>query len=425
MQKIRIDFGQQDIFYDKCSNGLEIFLVPNDKVKSFYMTFTVKYGSVGTEWEMENKKYRVPNGVAHFLEHLKFNQPRNKTAHEYFKAIGSHINAWTSHKETSYEVLSSTHFAENLNYLLNYVQTPYWTKTLVEKEKGIIIEEVKMGEDKIGNNIYQASLNALFHHNKHKYLVTGDINDIKGTTIEDINLAYNSFYHPKNMFVVITGNFDVNEALMVIKENQSSKTFNKYLYPKVIVPSEPRSVVSKNISLVKNIAVPKIMLSYKMLIKDFNMSLLSLIVAFDIILRINFGKTSSLQEELENEGLTVGRVYFGLNFYNDFMVISFNATSKYPNELINKLMAKMQNLEISETQIERKKKKLLSSFILDTDNIEALNQFIIIDIIREGKIQMNEYINLLKEVNYEKIRAVLKQIKTKDSSVVIGSNINN
>jgi len=125
MKKIKFNKTNEYLFYHKYDNGLELYVVPNLNQKNFYITFSTRFGSKNTEFKTnKDEKYiKVPNGIAHYLEHIMFNM-ENGSAFDFFSKLGSSVNAFTSYDITCYEVFSSTYFKENLNYLLDYVQTP-------------------------------------------------------------------------------------------------------------------------------------------------------------------------------------------------------------------------------------------------------------------------------------------------------------
>ena len=225
MKKIKINGVKEELITETMPNGLRIFLLPNNRVKNFYMTFSTKFGSVTTEFKKETAKnyIKIPNGVAHFLEHLTFNLENNVDATDLFADLGSSSNAFTAFNVTCYEVFGYNKFKENLETLLDFVQSPYYTSELVENEKGIISEEVKMYEDDPQVNLTFSLLKNMLHTHNAKNLVAGTVKDVKNTKLEDIEAAYNTFYHPSNMFIIITGNFNAEEALAIISENQLKK----------------------------------------------------------------------------------------------------------------------------------------------------------------------------------------------------------
>ena len=217
MKKIKLENTDETLYYDKLDSGLEIFMIPNKNINKFYITLNTRFGSVNTKFKYENKEYDMPKGIAHYLEHLAFNM-EEISAFDYYSKIGSSINAYTTYDLTSYNVVSNNRFKENLEYLLRYVYTPYFTKELFQSEKGVIEEEVKMYKDEPGMTIVNGTLNNTFIKDEHKYLVGGTVKDVKSIKLEDVITCYNAYYNPKNMFLIVTGNFNPNEALAIVSE---------------------------------------------------------------------------------------------------------------------------------------------------------------------------------------------------------------
>ena len=240
MQEIEIKGLDEKIYYEECDSALPVYMWVNDKINSYYMTLSVKYGSIHTEFKTSKngKIIKVPTGIAHFMEHVKFNEKGGLTANDFFDKLGSDINAFTTFEYTNYQVYANSFFKENLNHLLDYVMTPYFTKSLINKEKNIIVEEAKADEDNPYSKLYFGMYNNLFHNYNYKNKVIGEVDDIKRTTVEDIKLIFNTFYHPKNMFLVITGNFNPYEAMQIVKDNLSKKEFKKFVEPIIIKQKE-------------------------------------------------------------------------------------------------------------------------------------------------------------------------------------------
>jgi predicted Zn-dependent peptidase len=153
----------------------------------------------------------------------------NETAFDYFSKLGASVNAFTTYDLTCYEVFSSTYFKENLNYLLDYVQTPYFTKELVNNERGIIKEEINMYKNNPSTELTYASYKNIFVKDNRKNLISGEIEDIKKITVENLYDCYNTFYNPSNMFIIITGKVNPYEALAIIEENQLKKEYKNRL----------------------------------------------------------------------------------------------------------------------------------------------------------------------------------------------------
>lgn len=420
MQEIILKGIDEKIYYDQCDNGLPIYMWVNNKVNNFYMTLSVKYGSVDTEFKINNEdKYtKVHDGIAHFLEHVNFNEGKNQTAHDYFNKLGSSINAFTTFNFTCYEVFACTEFEKNLNHLLDYVQTPYFTEELTKKEKGIICEEVKMGKNNPGHKLYYGMNNALYKNDKRKILVTGEVKDVKNTTVEELELVFNTFYRPSNMFVVITGNFNPYEAVGIIKANQKKKDFGEEVSVVKKEINEPREVNSEYEEIECNVEIPKVKVCYKMLKKDFgriNPRLLNIYLS--VILRNNFGSTSLLREELLEKEL-VTAISAGREVFGDVVTLVINAETKYPDEVIKIIKEKMDNLTISEKEIKRRVKANIAALINDYDDIEYVNSDIADQLVTYGDIADDIY-DMYNKLSVKEANEIIKKLNLDNNSTVV------
>ncbi len=420
MQEITLNGVDEKVLCETLENGLSVYMLVNEKVNNFYMTLSVKYGSIDTEFKAKGDKEftKVHDGVAHFLEHVNFNEGEGKTAHDYFNSLGSSINAFTTFDFTLYEVFGSSEFAKNLNHLLDYVQTPYFTKALIEKEKGIICEEVKMGKNNPGSKLYYGMNNALFKKDKRRKLVTGEVEDVQETTVDELQKVYDTFYHPANMYLVITGNFNPYEAIGIIKENQSKKEFLSYKQPVKKKIKEPVNVNEKYKEIEANVEIPKVKISYKMPLSIFgDYSQMELSIYLSIILRNNFGATSYLKDELLEKELIVG-LRAGREIFQDVVTIDLTVETKYPNELIPILKDKMEHLELSRDDLKRRIRCNIAALINDFDDIEYVNTDIVDQLITYGKIENNIY-DLYRTLDLDKANDIIKNIDTEHNSVVV------
>lgn len=420
MQEIILKGCDEKILTETLDNGLQVYMLVNEKVNNFYMTLSVKYGSIDTEYKCKGEKeYKhVHDGVAHFLEHVNFNEGEGITAHDYFNKLGSSINAFTTFDFTLYEVFASSEFESNLNHLLDYVQTPYFTKDLIEKEKGIICEEVKMGKNNPGHKLYYGMNNALFKNDKRKFLVTGEVEDVKATTVEELQDIYDTFYHPQNMYLVITGNFNPYEAIGIIKENQAKKEFPPYRNPVIKEYKEPRDVNEEYKEIEANVEIPKVKICYKMpkqVFGDIEEKLLNIYLS--IILRNNFGSTSYLREELLEKELVVG-IGAGREIFKDVVTIEINIETKYPSDVIPIVKEKMENLSLTQEDLKRRIRCNIASLINDFDDIEYVNTDIAEQLITYGKVYDDMY-DKYKGLKLKEALEIIKNIDLSNSSTVL------
>ncbi len=420
MQEIILKGCDEKILTETLDNGLQVYMLVNEKVNNFYMTLSVKYGSICTEYKCKGEKEykRVHDGVAHFLEHVNFNEGEGLTAHDYFNKLGSSINAFTTFDFTLYEVFASSEFESNLNHLLDYVQTPYFTKDLIEKEKGIICEEVKMGKNNPGHKLYYGMNNALFKNDKRKFLVTGEVEDVKATTVEELQDIYDTFYHPQNMYLVITGNFNPYEAIGIIKDNQAKKEFPPYKEPMIKEYKEPSSVNEEYKEIEANVEIPKVKICYKMskqVFGDIEEKLLNIYLS--IILRNNFGPTSYLREELLEKELVVG-IGAGREIFKDVVTIEINIETKYPKDVISIVKEKMEKLSLTQDDLKRRIRCNIASLINDFDDIEYVNTDIAEQLITYGKVYDNMYDKYMG-LKLKEALEIIKNIDLSNSSTVL------
>ena len=414
LKKIKINKYNETIYYEKLDNGLDVYMWPNNNVSSYYATLSVKYGSVDTNFRIKNKTYEVSKGIANFLEHVKFNEGPNRTAHEYFNKLGSSINAFTTFDYTSYEVTATDKIKENITHLLDYVQTPYFTKELIEKERKIILSEVKMGKNNPYQILYYTLNGYVFSNDNHRYYVTGDIDDVKNITLDEINLVYNTFYHPSNMFLTVTGNFDPEYLSVVIKENQNNKEFKPYLEPEKIKEKEPERVAVRGIDIAGNIALPKLKLAYKIK-KDLfgDLSDLEKLLYIRIILNANFGTTSLLKERLLESNL-VTKLSTSATIVGDYVEIVISSETNYPNEIIKILKETYSNMDITKKRLERRIRCNIADFIYGLDDIEYTNTVIQDNIIMYGKLIPNTY-DIINSLNVLVANKFIKTMQTENN----------
>lgn len=391
------------VYHTKC--GLPIYMWVNEKVSSMYASLSVKYGSIHTKFKIGKKTYEVPNGIAHFLEHVKFNIDEETTAHDEFYKLGGDANAFTTFDYTSYIVFATNNKKENLEELLNFVYNPFFTKKCISKEKGIIVEEANMGLDDPYSIVFFHSLLNTLQKSKYRNTITGTPDDVTSITLEDVKLVYDTFYHPENMFLTLTGNFNPYEMASLVEDNLSKKKFGKYLNPIIIKENEPKKVTTKYKEEYINVTYPRLKFSIKMDMSRFkNYSSLELKILTSLLFNINFGATSDFKDELMEKGL-IQNMNVTCDVYDDIFVVTINVTSNFKEEIIKKVKEKLENLSISELDFKRKKNATIATLILDYEDLENVSYRIQDDVLNNGGIVTN-----LKEILEDETIDDLKNI---------------
>lgn len=420
MEKIKIKKLEEDVYYEKMPNGLEVFLYTKDDVYTNYVTFTTKYGSVYNDFIPlgEDKIKSFPKGIAHFLEHKVFTEKEDPQPMEFFAKSGSICNAFTTFRNTTYLFYATKDLKENINYLLNYVQNIYLTDESVEKEKGIISEEIHMYEDRPAEVLFEkVRLNTL-NSNPYRNSIIGTVKDIESITKDDLETCYYTFYHPSNMFMVVTGSFDPEEVMNLIRENQNNKDFKAM--NKIIVKDfkEDDKVVKEKEIITMNTNIPKIAYTIKIPLKNIKLTRRQLHLYMHILFTTLFDETSTFDEELKKEGIINNTTYISLlNTDTHLLITLVNETNKY-NEFLDKLKDKLDNIEISEKDFNRKKKVLISNEIFAYENVENINDIIMDSIIYNNELE-EDPIGLISNLSIKELLDLIKKIDMSNCTTVV------
>lgn len=421
MKNNKINFYNEEIYYEKIDNGLEIYIVPNNNVKDVFVTFTTKYGGCNYPFYINNKYMEVPNGIAHFLEHKMFEQKNGIDPFTFYNKSGTYCNAFTNYFNTSYLFAGCDNFDENLIYLLDYVQEPYFTDESVEKEKGIIEQELKMYDDMPDNIIYERTIYNLFNKHPIKYPVGGTVSDIMKITKEELYNCYKTFYNPKNMFIIITGNVDAKHTIDLIKKNQKTKVFEEINVKLEEIKEEDKVAVEREI-IKHNVVVPYVSYGIKIPVREFkgidkkkrNLYLSS-------IFNILFDETSLFYERMKDEDLLDTPIDIDMLDTNEHKVFMFTFKSKHYERIINEIDKVLKNIEITKEDLERKKKVNISNLLYTFDDISRTNKLLLNDKIMYDDIHTNIY-NIIKSMNKKEMDEIISKIDTSNKSILIIEN---
>lgn len=420
MKKIKLNGMDEEIYYEKLSNGLDVYLYSKAGITNNYVTFTTKFGSIYNEFVPieEKKMVEVPNGVAHFLEHKVFVQEHDPQPEEFFAKSGAICNAYTTFKNTTYLFSGPDALKENVTFLLDYVQTPYFTKENVDSEKGIITQEIHMCDDTPMDVLYEHIRQNSFHNNPYKNSIIGTTKDINKIDEKVLYTCYNTFYHPENMFLVITGNFNVEEILNAIIENQNNKEYKKLEKLDIKKYKEPDKIVKEKEIIKLKTEVPKMSYNIKIPLSDLKIPKKKYNLYLFILFSCLFDDTSYFDELAKNENLITNSLYLNLLNCDSHMLVSLiNETPNY-DKLVEKIEEQLKNITIKESDLERKKRVLISNEIFSFENIEVINDMIVDSIIFENEIETN-MIDVIKSLNIDELNKIIKEIDLTNKSIVI------
>ena len=410
-----------NVYYEKLDNGLEIYLVPFSNRKNYYIEYGVKYGAKTNEFETtDGKRIKAPYGIAHFLEHKMFEQEDGMDPFSYFSLSGSDANASTGYDVTSYTVEGIKNIEENLEFLLNYVNSPYFTDENVEKEKNIIIEEINMYKDQPENKLYEESNKSIFLKHPLRIDIGGTEKSVNRITKEILYDCYNTFYQPNNMFLLISGNFDYKRIYEIIKNNKKLQSRKKGKPVKIYNVNEPLNVKTKEKeNKIKNMLITKSILSFKNKIQiSDNIEKYKYEISLSILLYILFGMSSEFREDVyKNEMCSL--FYSSCSIVDDLLIIEFLSETKKPYDLKEKIIECLKNKEITKKDVDRVKKVKISLEVINSDKPHKVINSIVKDIIDYGDVLYNK-VDLIKSISLKDIENARKDILLDNYSHIIG-----
>lgn len=409
MKEIKIKSSNEVIYTFDVPTGLPVYMWVNNKKNNVFMSLVVKYGSTGIDFSSNGVKYSVPTGTAHFLEHVKFHLKDNDASNLFYD-LGCDSNAYTSLRETSFEVYASDNYYESVKLLLNFVYDNYFTKKMVDSERSIILEECNSNKDDPSYEFFTRTMQSFLVKSNHRHPVIGYEKDIKSITVDDISLVHNFFYRPENMFLVITGNFDPNEMMKTICENEADRKFKDIGNVKISKIKEPKKFLENDIVVYcKNNTNTKGVYIIKATESDFKgFKKEEVLVSLRSMISTNFGITSDFYEDVIQSELAT-RFSSSVSYDDGVYGISFSYTSEKPdkmNELINK---QLKNLTITKEDIERLRKNSMTNSIMRYDNIYNVNSYIISCIVDDGQINENKH-EILKKLTIKKVNDIFSKV---------------
>ena len=415
MKKINLVGLDTSYYTETLTNGLEIYLLPTEHKKNYYITYATRFGSDVLEFTDSDKKtFKPPLGIAHFLEHKMFEEPSGEDPFTFFSASGTDSNASTTFDSTQYICYGNKNFEANLRYLIQFVNNPYYTDKNVNKEKGIIAEEIKMYDDIPDFKIEMKLRECLYKHHPRRIDIAGTIPEIKRITKEDLYTCYNNFYLPNNMFILIVGNFNEKEALDIIKQELRNKA-NKEL-PKVKKVIEPILVNEKELTLKKEIEVPKIAFGLKVPTKKIKLSDIELDLYLNMLTTMIYGTSSEFREKTRKDKI-LNNIYTEWESIPGFKTFYLMATTTSPDDLEKAIKYELSHLNITEENFKRIKKVWIANEVKMIDSIDATISNYYDDIIRYKKIIPNK-IEIIKKMRLDTLKSIIKEINFKNTSIV-------
>lgn len=412
-------------YITKLKNGLTVYICKKEGFNKKIGMFGTKYGSIMNDFVdiNTNKRIKVPDGIAHFLEHKLF-EKEGANALDLFSKMGVSSNAYTSFDHTVYYFETIEKFDASIDMLVKLIKEPYFTDENVEKEQGIIGQEIKMYDDDPGFMVYFNALRAMYKKHPIRIDIAGTVESISHINKEFLYTCYNTFYSPQNMFFLVVGDVDVEKTVERIEGNirkyeknydntSESSQIEKY------IELEDRQICKKEIEQKMDIYMPQLCIGYKLDVVKEN-EILKREAICSMISDMYFSKLTPFFENEYNDGKIIEPISFDYegSKYFSHIIISASTTKieELKTDIIN-YINKIKEEPIDEKLFELIKKKKIGNIIFSADNLNISYRRVIESILDDTSIYQD--IESLKQIKPEDIKEFLRLLD--DKYMVISS----
>ena len=398
-------------------SGLEIYIMEMEGYRSSFALFGTKYGSINTRFRLRGEAdyAEVPEGIAHYLEHKLF-ENEDCDAFAKYARTGANANAYTSFDRTAYLFGCSEHFAESLEILLSFVQEPYFTAENVEKEQGIIAQEIRMNDDEPGWRVFFNMLKAMYHVHPVRIDIAGTVESIRQINADLLYRCYNTFYNLHNMVLSVAGNVKADEVLAIC---------DRLLKPcedmglEEVFAEEPDTIVQPYVEAHLQVGAPLFNLGFKLRPME-GKELLRAELMSSILLEAILGPSTKLYTGMLEEGLINSEFDTDSPFTGSgFFCLSCGGESQQPETVRDRIIAELRRVQaegFDPAVFERIKRVHYGNMIRGLSNVETnasnmLNAFM-------SKVGPFDCIDILAEITYEDAIRFLREELDTDKAVL-------
>ena len=408
---------------DKCNyikhhSGLDIYVCEMNGFSTTEALFGTKYGSINTMFKTkDDKEYTtVPEGIAHFLEHKLF-ENEDCDAFELYAKTGANANAYTSFDRTCYLYGCSENYLESLRILLGFVQSPYFTQETVDKEQGIIGQEIKMTNDNPAWKVLFNMLSCLYHKHPVQIDIAGTVESIAKIDADLLYKCYNTFYNLHNMVLVLAGNVKTNDVLKVADELLKPC---ENIELETVFPEEPYEIVKNEIHEHLPVGMPMFnigikcrpLTGYERLKADLECYIAGSVIS---------DASAPLYKKLIDEELVNSNFGFEVFEGDGFFTLIFSGESKDPKKVTSYLIDEIERVKaegLDKELYESIKRSTYGNIIMDSNNVEAVASNLISAFM--SGVEPYDNIKIISEMTYEDVqKALLERFDTKNLALSV------
>lgn len=417
MQIIESSKVKEKVYIEKLENGLTVAVIPKKEICKKYVIWGTEFGSIDNNFKLTKtgEIVKVPDGIAHYLEHKLFEQENGKNSLDVLSSLGVDANAYTTNNHTAYLFEATDNFYEALDEFMDYVQSPYFTDENVEKERGIIGQEIMMYDDYPDWKLYMNAMKCMYKDNPINIDVAGTKETIAQIDKEKLYTIYNAFYRPDNQVLVLCGDFEVDNILAEVKKRLKTNP-NKQEVQR-IYPKEQEEIVEKYKEAKMDISKPLFLIAYKDKVETGEMVKKDL--AIECICNMLIGKSSNLYQKLYREGLISEEFGYNYEFSKTYAHILIQNTSNNPQKVAEEISKEIENYKqtgFNNEEFERIKKKIYGEYVKSYNDISSISNNFLSDYFKE--INSFEFLEEILVLDKDYVEKIFKEVFVEDRKVI-------
>ena len=354
----------------RLSNGLTVCIVPRPGFDRKLAYFVTDFGSIHTEFTLDGAEYHVPAGVAHFLEHKMFELPERDVTGE-FAALGANVNAFTSYDMTAYYFSCTENFAHSLRLLLEFVSTPYFPADSVQREMGIIDQEIGMNADAPDSRVFEELMKAMYQSHTIRVPILGTSDTIRQITPEILHACHRAFYTPANMILCVVGDVDAAEVCKIAKDVLGTEEKSAGIK---LRPWQEVMTTDADRCLEMEVSMPTFQLGFKCQPISSGEAAIRQEVIGDLAAEALFGESSALYLRLYEEGLIDTSFGGGFEAVDGCAMLICGGDSDDPQAVRDAILSGAAQLlaqGIDEEDFLRMKRSAMGRRIRDLDSFDS------------------------------------------------------
>ncbi len=358
-------------YCETLSNGLDVIVVPRPGFTKKLAYFVTNMGSIHRNFRFEDQEHTVPAGIAHYLEHKMFDLPGRDVSAE-LGALGASVNAFTSYDMTAYYFSCTQHFEECLDLLLEFVSTPYFTGESVEKERGIIDQEIGMNLDAPDTVVFEQLMEGMFRHHDIRTPILGSSESIRQITKPLLELCHRAFYAPGNMVLCVMGDVDPEMVADMALERLGPE--KRPVAVKIPAPAEEMTCPIAYQERRMEVSMPTFVLGFKCEPIGKGLEAIRQEIIADLSCELLFGEASELYLQLYEDGLIDGSFGGGFETVDGCAMVDCGGDSMDPEAIRDAVLAQAAKLSqqgIDETAFRRMKRSAVGRRIKDLDSFDS------------------------------------------------------